>query len=153
MVHIIQQMYGQAAAQHVEMNFSHEIRKPYEQQRYLEGNVDRHPDELIAQIQFWMNTHLSSPLTLNKLAQQFGLSQRSFTRRFKAATGINATQYWQRIRIDSAKDLLASSNLPIHEISFHVGYQDASHFSRLFKGQLNLTPKEYRIMVRKKLFS
>ncbi len=39
--------------------FSHEIRKPYEEQRYLEGAVDRHADELIAQIQFWLHTNLS----------------------------------------------------------------------------------------------
>ena len=55
-VHIIFQIYGQMAAQHVERNFSHEIRKPYEQQRYLEGSVDRHSDELIMQIQFWLKS-------------------------------------------------------------------------------------------------
>ena len=81
-VHIIFQIYGQNAAQQVERNFSHEIRKPYEEQRYLEGAVDRHPDELISQIQFWMKTNLNSELTLNDIAQQFDISQRSFTRRF-----------------------------------------------------------------------
>lgn len=152
-VHIISQTYGRAAAQNVERNFSHEIRKPYEEQRYLEGAVDRHPDELIAQIQFWLRTNLSSELSLAELAQQFGLSQRSFTRRFKMATGIRATEYWQQLRIETAKDLLASSNLTIQEISYHVGYQDQGHLTRLFKKNLALTPKDYRAMVRKKLFS
>ena len=81
-VHIIAQTYGRAAAQNVERNFSHEIRKPYEEQRYLEGAVDRHADELIAQIQFWLRTNLSSELTISEIAQQFSISQRSFTRRF-----------------------------------------------------------------------
>ncbi len=152
-VHLISQTYGQAAAQNVERNFSHEIRKPYEEQRYLEGAVDRHADELIAQIQFWLHTNLSSTISLLQVAKQFNLSQRSFSRRFKKATGIRATEYWQQLRIETAKDLLASSNLSIQEIAYHVGYQDQGHLTRLFKKNLSLTPKDYRAMVRKKLFS
>jgi len=152
-VHIISQTYGRAAAQNVERNFSHEIRKPYEEQRYLEGAVDRHADELVAQIQFWLRTNLNSELSLAQLAEQFGLSQRSFSRRFKLATGIRATEYWQQLRIETTKDLLASSNLSIQEIAYHVGYQDQGHLTRLFKQKLAMTPKDYRAMVRKKLFS
>jgi len=152
-VHLIAQHYGKEAAQNVERNFSHEIRKPYEEQRYLEGAVDRHADELIAEIQFWLRTHLNTELTLTEIAEQFGMSQRSFTRRFKVATGVRATQYWQQLRIETAKDLLASSNLTIQEIADQVGYQDQGHLTRLFKQDLNLTPTAYRAMVRKKLFS
>jgi transcriptional regulator GlxA family with amidase domain len=152
-VHIISQTYGRAAAQNVERNFSHEIRKPYEDQRYLEGAVDKHADELIAQIQFWLRTNLNSEVNLAELSQQFGLSQRSFSRRFKMATGMRATQYWQQLRIEAAKDLLASSNLSIQEVAYHVGYHDQGHLTRLFKQNLALTPKDYRAMVRKKLFS
>ncbi|GHE93345.1 GlxA family transcriptional regulator [Thalassotalea profundi] len=152
-VHIIFEIYGRNAAQHVERNFSHEIRKPYEQQRYLEGAVDRHPDELISQIQFWMRTNLNANLTMNQLAQQFGISQRTLTRRFKAANGINAVKFWQRQKIEMAKELLSSSNLSIQEISYQVGYQDQGQLTRLFKQELDLTPREYRATVRKKLFS
>jgi transcriptional regulator GlxA family with amidase domain len=152
-VHLIAQHYGKAAAQNVERNFSHEIRKPYEEQRYLEGSGDRHADELIAEIQFWLRTHLNTELTLTEIAKQFGMSQRSFTRRFKVATGVRATQYWQQLRIETAKELLASSNLTIQEIADQVGYQDQGHLTRLFKQDLSLTPTAYRAMVRKKLFS
>ena len=83
-----------------------EIRKPYEEQRYLEGAGDRHPDEFISQVQFWLQTTLNSPLTLNEIAQQFGISQRSFTRRFKLATGVNANQYWQKLKIETGADYI-----------------------------------------------
>lgn len=152
-VHIIFQIYGKVAAQHVERNFSHEIRKPYEEQRYLEGAVDRHSDELITQIQFWMRTNLNSTLTLQEVASQFGISQRSFTRRFKAANGVNAMTYWQKLKVESAKELLASSNLSIQEIAFQMGYQDQSHLTKLFKKELSTTPRDYRAMVKKKLFT
>jgi len=152
-VHIIEQTYGRAAAQNVERNFSHEIRKPYEEQRYLEGAVDRHADELITQIQFWLRTNLSSELSICQLAKQFSISHRSLTRRFKAATGIRATQYWQQLRMESAKELLSSSNLSIQEVAYQLGYPDQGYFTRLFKQHIAQTPKDYRAMVRRKLFS
>ena len=152
-VHIIHQTYGEEAAQHVERNFSHEIRKPYEEQRYLEGDVDRHPDELITQIQFWMRTNLSSTLSLNKIADNFSISHRTFTRRFKAATGNTPLEYWKKMRLEAAQELLASSNLSIQEVAFQIGFQDQANLTRLFKQTLNLTPREYRATVRKKLFT
>jgi transcriptional regulator GlxA family with amidase domain len=152
-VHIIHQTFGEEAAQHVERNFSHEIRKPYEEQRYLEGAGDRHPDELITQIQFWMRTNLSSTLNLAEIAAEFEISQRTFTRRFKDATGLKASTYWQKIKIEAAQELLSSSNLSIQEIAFQVGYPDQGNLTRLFKQVLNITPRGYRAMVRKKLFT
>ena len=152
-VHLIEQIYGRSTAQQVELNFSHEIRKPYEEQRFLEGSADRHPDELISQIQFWMSKNLPSSMSLAQLAKQFGLSSRTLSRRFKAATGISATRHWQQLRIDAAKELLTSSNLSILDISLLVGYQDQGHLTQLFKRETGYPPKEYRAMVRKKLFS
>jgi transcriptional regulator GlxA family with amidase domain len=152
-VHLIEKIYGKDIAQQVQMHFSHEIRKPYEEQRYLEGSVDRHADELISEIQFWMRNNLTTDSTLADVAQQFNISSRTFTRRFKAATGISATEHWQHLRIESAKELLSSSNLSIQEVAYHVGYQDHGHLTRLFKKRLSVTPKDYRARVRKKLFS
>jgi transcriptional regulator GlxA family with amidase domain len=151
-VHLIEQIYDLDVAQQVQLNFSHEIRKPYEEQRYLEGGVERHADELIAQMQFWMKNNLSSTTTLTELAQQFEISTRSFSRRFKKANGITATLYWQHLKLESAKELLKKTNLPIQDISGLVGYQEQGHLTRLFKKHLNLSPKAYRVKVRKKLF-
>ncbi|OKY28080.1 MULTISPECIES: GlxA family transcriptional regulator [Thalassotalea] len=152
-VHIIAQIYGKVAAQTVERNFSHEIRKPYEEQRYLEGAADRHSDELISQIQFWMQTNLSAETSLESIAEQFDISVRSLTRRFKQANGISAYKYWQQLKLEAAKELLTSTNLSIQEVAFHVGYQDQSHFTRLFKKNMATTPKDYRVIAKKKLFS
>lgn len=152
-VHIIHQTYGEEAAQHVERNFSHEIRKPYEEQRYLEGAVDRHPDELITQIQFWMRTNLSSTFSINEVADNFSISQRTFSRRFKAATGNTPKEYWKKVRLEAAQDLLASTNLSIQEVAFQIGYQDQANLTRLFKQTMKITPRTYRATVRKKLFS
>lgn len=152
-VHIIEAVYGQHSAHHVQRNFSHEIRKPYEQQRYLEGMNERHPDELIAQIQFWLKSNLAPEHSnISHVAAQFDISPRSLNRRFKAATGQTPITYWQRVRTQAAQELLSSTNLSIGEIALEVGYQDQGQFSRAFKRQLGQTPRDYRQLVRKKLF-
>ncbi|WP_105168098.1 GlxA family transcriptional regulator [Pseudoalteromonas sp. T1lg23B] len=152
-VHLISLLYGRAAAHHVQQNFSHEIRKPYEEQRYMEGAVDKHPDEQIAAIQFWLKNNYSNELSLAQVAQQFDLSQRTFNRRFRAATGQTATDYLQSLRLEGAKELLASSNLSIQDIALSVGFNSQGLLTRVFKTRLNQTPSEYRKVVRRKLFS
>ncbi|MBD1584370.1 GlxA family transcriptional regulator [Pseudoalteromonas sp. S16_S37] len=152
-VHLISLLYGQAAANHVQKNFSHEIRKPYEEQRYLEGAVDKHPDEQIAAIQFWLKNNYSNELSLANVAEQFDLSYRTFNRRFKEATGQTASDYLQSLRVESAKELLASSNLSIQDIAISVGFNSQGLLTRAFKLKLDQTPREYRKVVRRKLFS
>jgi len=61
--------------------------------------------------------------------------------------------YLQEIRINTARDLLKTSNLSISEIADKVGYQDSGYFTTLFKKQLSTTPNAYRLTVRAKLFS
>ncbi|BBM02852.1 GlxA family transcriptional regulator [Microbulbifer sp. GL-2] len=151
-VHMIRQLYGPAVASHVERNFSHEIRRPFEEIAYSEGAVHLHPDEDIVQAQAWLKEHCNTEVRLSEVAQMFDMSVRSFNRRFKLATGQTPLQYLQNVRVDMARELLQSSNLSVNEIAEKVGYQDMGHFTALFKKFLATTPSEYRTTVRAKLF-
>ena len=151
-VYLIQKIYNKLVAIHVERHFSHEIRRSYKSTSYIDEN-SQHPDEEIVQTQVWLQDNFAKDISMAQLAQQFELSVRSLNRRFKAATGVSPLQYLQKIRIETAKDLLKTSNLSIHEIAEQVGYQDLAHFNRLFKRLLSTAPKQYRAMVRAKLFS
>lgn len=152
-VHLIERFYGRAVASHVERNFSHEIRRPYEKYRYLEGDDLQHTDELIIEIQLWMQRQLNQPIELPAVAAKFGLSARSLTRRFQSATGRSPLVYLQEQRIRTAKELLESTNLTIGEVAFRVGYQDQGHFARLFARVMGVNPAGYRKTVRAKVFS
>lgn len=152
-VHLISLIYGNLAAQHVQRNFSHEVRKPYEDQRFLEGGNDRHPDELIADIQFWLKSNIQEDIDFQQVAGLFNVSYRTMTRRFRAAIGLSPLEYLQKTRMGSATELLASSNLEIQDIALAVGFSSQGQFTRLFKGMFGQTPSEYRKVVRKKLFS
>ncbi|WP_419147910.1 GlxA family transcriptional regulator [Pseudoalteromonas 'SMAR'] len=152
-VHLIELLYGIDAAHHVQQNFSHEIRKPYEEQRYLEGAVDRHADEQIAAIQFWLKNNAATELSLPSVAAQFDMSYRTFNRRFKQATGQTAVAYLQQLRVEMSKELLASSDLSIQDIALACGFNSQGQLSRVFKQQMGKSPTSYRRIVRRKLFS
>ena len=151
-IHFIQQFFNTAVAQHVERHFSHEIRQAYKNTGYFEESNTNHSDEEVLQTQLWMKNNLSKPITIKYLAQQFGMSTRNFSRRFKEATGKTPLNYLQEERLKVAQDLLQSSNLAIGDIADKIGYNDVSHFTQLFRKKRLITPSEYRTTVRAKLF-
>ena len=80
-------------------------------------------------------------------------SARIYGLRFRQATGFSPQAYLQSLRVAEGKDLLRHSNLPVSDIAWRVGLHDASHFSRLFRQQVGMTPLRYREAVRGKLFA
>lgn len=152
-VHFVKRMYGQAIASFVERNFSHEIRRSYEQTSYFEGSTNQHPDEEIVQAQIWLQDNYNRPIKITEVAARFDMSVRTFNRRFKTATAQSPLQYLQKVRIEIAKDLLQTSNLNVSEVADKTGYQDVGYFTALFMKLLSTSPREYRETVRAKLFS
>ncbi len=88
-----------------------------------------------------------------QLAAQFGMSTRTFNRRFKQALGRTPVSYLQELRLQHARDLLQKTNLSLQEISNLSGYQDTAYFTRQFRAHFQATPGQYRETVRAKLFS
>ncbi len=152
-VHFIQRLYGKAIAQHIERHFLHEIRQAYDTSSYVEKQNANHPDETILQAQLWLQDHLSEDINIQQLATDFGMSERNFSRRFKQASGQSPSHFLQEIRVNNAQDLLQYSNLNIGEIADRVGFSDISYFAKIFKKNSSVSPREYRTMVRSKLFN
>ncbi|WP_371070296.1 helix-turn-helix domain-containing protein [Sinorhizobium meliloti] len=72
------------------------------------------------------------------------LSERSFKRRFSAATGYTPVQYVQALRIEEAKQMLETEDVAIEDVSVSVGYEDPTFFRKLFKRRTGVTPAQYR---------
>ncbi len=87
------------------------------------------------------------------LAARLGVSARTLSRRFKMAAGLSIGDYALQRRLDEAQSLLRRTNLSVTEVAFEVGLADPSHFTRVFRKQLGLTPTRYRAAVRDKAFS
>ena len=152
-VYLIERFYGTKIASLVERNFSHEIRRPYEKYRYFDGDDLQHVDEMVVEVQLWMKRHMNELVDIPSLASFFGLSTRTLGRRFKIAIGKSPLRYLQKLRIETAKELLESTNLKVSEIAFRVGYHDQGYFSQLFRREMSVLPLQYRKTVRAKIFS
>lgn len=153
-LHHVHRFFSKEISDHLAQHFSHEVRQPFDRLSFSQKENTNHPDEVILQAQLWMQNHLNkAAISMRKLAELFGMSQRNFTRRFRSATNMTPLQYLQSQRLTEARDLLQNSNLSIAEIAYRVGYIDVSYFTKLFKQFSSITPKEYRTTVRAKLFS
>ncbi|UTF61136.1 GlxA family transcriptional regulator [Gilvimarinus sp. DA14] len=151
-VHFIHKLFNRTVATHVERHFSHEIRRPYESLAFYENLDHPHPDEQIVQVQSWLRQSYAQNLKMSQVAQHFDMSTRTLNRRFKEATGTTPLDYLRQVRINTAQELLKTSNLSIAEIAAQVGYMDTAYFTERFKEQLDITPSDYRATVRAKLF-
>ena len=153
LVYLLGNFYSPEVARHIENQFSPEIRRRFKATQVGTNLLHEHHDELVLDIQLFMQEKLDTSLTVKELAAQAGISQRTLNRRFIHATGVTPWQYLINLRIIEAESLLRRSNLSITDIAETVGFADAAHFARLFRRSVQLTPSDYRKAVRGKLFS
>jgi transcriptional regulator GlxA family with amidase domain len=103
-----------------------------------------HDDPLVQKLQVWISENYSGPNAVSELVQMSGLPERTFTRRFKSATGYAPIAYIQALRIEEAKHALETGNDTVEQIAHDVGYQDTAYFRRLFARLTGMTPANYR---------
>ncbi|NWG47399.1 MAG: helix-turn-helix domain-containing protein [Alphaproteobacteria bacterium] len=105
-----------------------------------------HADSVVRHAEDFLTRHFAEPHAVAAAVDAVAIPERSFKRRFKAATGSSPMDYVQALRIEAAKALLESGDLPTEEISCRVGYENPAFFRRLFERLTGLTPAEYRRM-------
>ena len=91
-----------------------------------------------------IQTHLFSNLTVSELATLSSRSLSAFKRDFETQFNDTPANYIKNQKLQKATDLLSSTDFSISEICYEVGFNDTSHFTKLFKQKYNSTPSEYR---------
>ena len=109
----------------------------------FEGRRD-HGDGEIESAQSWLDGNFSIGSPVDEMIRRSKLAERTFKRRFAAATGITPIAYVQRLRVEDAKRRLERTDAPVEEISWRVGYEDAAFFRRLFRRTTGMAPGAYR---------
>jgi len=89
--------------------------------------------------------YYNTPVTLSELAFLSGRSLSSFKRDFQSAYNISPAQWIRIKRLEKAKEMLQETDLPVNEICYTLGFENLSHFSRIFKGHYGQSPSYYRL--------
>jgi transcriptional regulator GlxA family with amidase domain len=143
-LYLIARLAGSTAAQQAARMFALQWHQdglaPY---IVFEGRTD-HGDAEIEAAQQWLARHFPVANPVEETIKRSRLAERTFKRRFVAATGLTPLAYVQRLRIEDAKRRLERTEASIDEISWRVGYEDGAFFRRLFKRVTGLAPGAYR---------
>ena len=106
------------------------------------------PAYVLSAVVAFIDDSLERNLSVAVVARAAGLSPPRFGRAFKAATGKGVRQYVDERRVEKAKSLLASGELPVEEVARRVGFRSARHFAAAFRRLTGLSPQSYRQQTR-----
>jgi transcriptional regulator GlxA family with amidase domain len=101
-------------------------------------------DPAVAHAEKSMRAAPAKPPTLAELARQAGLTPRTLSRRFVAATGLSPKRFLRRVRLELAAHLLCSSSDAVAIVAERVGYDDERAFRRAFQREHGSPPSRYR---------
>ncbi|MCD8014764.1 MAG: response regulator [Lachnospiraceae bacterium] len=102
-------------------------------------------NSVVKKAQAYIQENYSHDLSLDDVSRAVNISPYYFSKIFKEESGENFIEYLTRIRVEKAKELLEKPDLSVKIISSMCGYSDPNYFSRLFKKQTDMTPREYRM--------
>lgn len=91
----------------------------------------------------YMNEHINSVVTLTSLSEIVTLSPTYLSRIFKESTGYSVIEFFNKMKIDKAKELISEGDKKIKEVSELLGFKDEFYFSRLFKKVEGVSPREF----------
>jgi AraC family transcriptional regulator len=92
-----------------------------------------------------IEAHLHQSMSLRDMAELVQMSPYHFGRLFKQSTGLSPHQYLLHQRVSRAKEMLLAETLSIAEISRRLGFASRAHFTTVFRNQVGITPRDYRL--------
>jgi AraC family L-rhamnose operon regulatory protein RhaS len=102
------------------------------------------PIALIERIVLYLHTHYHEKVSLSQLSKEFNMNRTSLENLFIKTTSMPVIAYIIRLRLKMAAMILRDTRLPISEIITRVGFNDRAHFTRIFKKNLGISPRDYR---------
>ena len=99
---------------------------------------------MVDNLDSYIRENIHDEISNTELGAVFGYHPFYISRMLKSKKGITLHQYVIGYRMKCALSMLRSSDLSIQEIADKTGFTDASYFTKIFKAQMGMTPKEYR---------
>jgi transcriptional regulator GlxA family with amidase domain len=92
----------------------------------------------------WMAANLHQDLSVPRLADRAGMSERSFARRYRAATGTTPSRAVERLRVEAAREALGTTRRSIKDVARRCGFGSEETMRRSFLRMLAVAPRDYR---------
>ena len=102
----------------------------------------------LSDVLVYINENISEHLTLDIIAKENGISKYYLCHSFSSAVGMTVFEYIRVTRISNAMKLLTQTSATISEIALESGFESFAYFSKVFREQIGLTPREYRCKYR-----
>ena len=90
-----------------------------------------------------MHQNINNRVTLTELSEMVHLSPFYLSRAFKNATGYSVIEYFNKMKIDKAKELMIEGDKKVKEVARALGFTDEFYFSRIFKKIEGISPSEF----------
>lgn len=92
----------------------------------------------------YIHAHINERITTERLAKQCGLHISYLSRLFKKETGVGISEYIRNRKIEAAQNMLKYSEYTFSEIANFFAFSSQSHFVKVFRENVGVTPREYR---------
>ena len=109
-----------------------------------EQNEDGGQVRIYGEILQFISQNYLQKLTLNEIAKNLHYSPSYIEHTFKKANGLPLMRYVMNLKIEKAKELLATTSNSILQVSESVGFEDSNYFTAVFKKSVGISPREYR---------
>jgi transcriptional regulator GlxA family with amidase domain len=141
---LVEEDLGRAVALAVARYLVVFLKRPGGQAQFSAALALQAADDEFGPLHEWINRHLADDLSLSVLADQAGMSERSFSRRYAEATGLTPARAIEQLRLEAARRLLSESRQPIKRIAQRCGLGSEETMRRSFLRLLGVTPQDYR---------
>ncbi|MEG5263080.1 helix-turn-helix domain-containing protein [Pseudomonas sp. JDS28PS106] len=146
-LHLVRQRHGADAANRTAKMLVTPPHRQGGQAQYVEQPVPQLASEArLSDVLTWARANLSTDLSLDALADVARMSRRTFTRRFREATGSTVSKWLNGERVARAQQLLETTDLPIECIAGEAGFGTPLSLRQQFSAHLGTSPSDYRRM-------
>ncbi|GAA2379455.1 GlxA family transcriptional regulator [Nonomuraea africana] len=143
-LHLVRRDFGAAAANAAARLAVVSPVRPGGQAQFIETPLPPERGTSLAATRAWALSQLDRPLTLKDLAAHASTSVRTLTRRFHAETGLSPLQWLLHQRVDRARELLETTDLPMDQVAGRSGLGSADSLRKHLTTRAGLTPTAYR---------
>jgi transcriptional regulator GlxA family with amidase domain len=143
-LHMVRCDHGAEAANAVARRIVVAAHREGGQAQFVERPLAEAPSGGLAATRAWMLERLSEPLTVADMARHAGYSARSFARHFQAETGTSPLRWLIGQRVEHARRLLESTDLPVEHVAERAGFGTATALRQHFARAISTSPAAYR---------